>query len=415
MTRILIITGDGSTPDLDYAVFRMREEGFDVTIAAPKKKRLHVVIHQQEPGWDTYVERPWYAMESDASFDEVDPSTFDGLLLPGGRAPEHIRNIDRCVELVRHFVETNKPIGAICRGPLVLLEAGVKGRRLTGNSLIKPRVAMRGAIYVESRGEAVVDGNIVTVNGRPYYHVWIRTFLSMLRGTPVYTGKEAFNSARILMIIEESTSSGHHDYAYFRMLEEGYDVTVAAPVKKPLRTVVHMPFGLDGTWDTFQELPGFIIEPDASLAEIDPSAFAALAIPGGRGPEHLRVDQRCLDIVRHFIQTDKPMAFICHSPQILTEALASLGIKGKRLTAIHHSVKADVIAAGCIWVQTRDAVVDGNIVTTGRRPDYDVWMRAFVNMLNERGINKAKAAESSAFLQAGFPKETEAKEYVAKH
>lgn len=415
MTRILIITGDGSTPDLDYGVFRMREEGFDVTIAAPKKKRLHVVIHQQEPGWDTYVERPWYAMDADASFDEVDPSTFDGLLLPGGRAPEQIRNIDRCVELVRHFVETNKPIGAICRGPLVLLEAGVKGRRLTGNSLIKPRVAMRGAIYVESRGEAVVDGNIVTVIGRPYYHVWIRTFLSLLRGTPVYTGKEAFNSSRILMIIEESTSSGHHDYAYFRMLEEGYDVTVAAPVKKPLRTVVHMPFGLDGTWDTFQELPGFIIMPDASLAEIDPSAFAALAIPGGRGPEHLRVDQRCLDIVRHFLQTDKPMAFICHSPQILTEALASLGIKGKRLTAIHHSVKADVIAAGCIWVQTREAVVDGNIVTAGRRPDYDVWMRAFVNMLNERGINKAKTAESSPFLQAGFPRETEAKDYVAKH
>jgi len=147
-----------------------------------------------------------------------------------------------------------------------------------------------------------------------------------------------------------------------------------------------MPFGLDGTWDTFEELPGFIIVPDASLDEIDPSAFAALIIPGGRGPEHLRVDNRCLDIVRHFLQTDKPMAFICHSPQILTEALVSLGIKGKRLTAIHHSVKADVIAAGCIWVQTREAVVDGNIVTAARRPDYDVWMRAFVTLLKERGI-----------------------------
>ncbi|MBI2210734.1 MAG: DJ-1/PfpI family protein [Deltaproteobacteria bacterium] len=142
------------------------------------------------------------------------------------------------------------------------------------------------------------------------------------------------------MIIEESTSSGHHDYGYFRMLEEGFDVTVAAPKKKPLRTVVHMPFGLDGTWDTFQELPGFIIVPDASLDEIDPSAFAALVIPGGRGPEHLRVDNRCL-------------------------------------------------AAGCIWVQTREAVVDGNIVTAGRRPDYDVWMRAFVSLLKERGIKPA--------------------------
>jgi PfpI family intracellular protease len=405
MTRILVVTGDGSTPDLDYGVFRMREEGFDVTIAAPKKKRLHVVMHQQEEGWDTYRERPWYAMDADASFDEIDPSTYDGLLLPGGRAPEHIRNIERCVEIARHFVESDKPIGAICRGPLVLLEAGLKGRRVTGNSLIRPRVAVRGCAYVESRGEAVVDGNIVTVPGRPYYHVWIRAFLSMLRGKPVYTGKDILHPARILIIIEESTSSGHHDYAYFRMLEEGFDVTVAAPVKKALRTVVHMPFGLDGTWDTFQELPGFIITPDATLDEIDPAAFSALIIPGGRGPEHLRVNNRCLDIVRHFLQADKPSAFICHAPQILTEALFSLGIKGKRLTAIHHSVKADVIAAGCIWVQTREAVVDGNIVTTGRRPDYDVWMRAFVSLLKERGI---RPSELSPLEQAYSPKATAA-------
>jgi PfpI family intracellular protease len=393
MTRILIVTGDGSTPDLDYGVFRMREEGFEVTIAAPKKKRLHVVIHQQEEGWDTYIELPWYAMDADASFDEIDPANFDGLLLPGGRAPEHIRNIDRCVEIVRHFVNSGKPIGAVCRGPLVLLEAGVRGRRLTGNSLIKPRVGIRGCTFVESRGEAVVDGNIVTVCGRPYYHVWIREFLAMLNDLPVKARRETPDAPRILMIIEESTSSGHHDYAYFRMLEEGYDVTVAAPVKKPLRTVVHMPHGLDGTWDTFQELPGFIITPDAALSEIDPSKFAALVIPGGRGPEHLRVDSRCLDIVRHFIQTDKPMAFICHSPQILTEALVSLGIRGKRLTAIPHSVKADVLAADCIWVQTpREAVVDGNIVTAARRPDYDVWMRAFVSLLKARGIRAVEAS-----------------------
>src|SRR3990172_354803 len=148
--------------------------------------------------------------------------------------------------------------------------------------------------------------------------------------------------APIFIIITESSSSGHHDYAYFRMLEEGFDVTVAAPVKKPTRTVVHMPRGLDGTWDTFQELPGLIIEPDASLDEIDPSKFAALIVPGGRGPEHLRVDKRCIDIIRHFLESDKPIASICRGPELLTEALVAAGIKGKRLTAID-SVKADVI------------------------------------------------------------------------
>lgn len=181
MPRILVVTGDGCTPDLDYAVFRMREERFPVTVSAPKKKRLHVVFHQQEQDWDTYVEKPWYAMDADASFDEIDPATFDALLLPGGRAPLYLRNLERCIKIVRHFVESKKPIAAICRGPVILLEAGVKGRRLTGASLIKPRITMCGCTYVDARGEAVVDGNIVTVTGRPYYHVWIRAFLSMLR------------------------------------------------------------------------------------------------------------------------------------------------------------------------------------------------------------------------------------------
>lgn len=183
MTRILIVTGDGCTPDLDYAVFRMREEGFQVTVAAPRKKRLYVVFQQQEDGWDNGIERPWYVTEADAALDDVDPAQFDGLLLPGGRAPVYLRNIERCNTVVRHFLETNKPIAAICRGALVLVSAGAKGRRFTGHSLIRPRIAMGGSTFVETRGEAVRDGNIVTVSGRPYYHVWIRAFLSMLQET----------------------------------------------------------------------------------------------------------------------------------------------------------------------------------------------------------------------------------------
>lgn len=183
MTRILIVTGDGCTPDLDYAVFRMREEGFQVTVAAPRKKRLYVVFQQQEEGWDNGIERPWYVTEADAALDDVDPAQFDGLLLPGGRAPVYLRNIARCNTVVRHFLETNKPIAAICRGALVLVSAGAKGRRFTGHSLIRPRITMGGSTFVETRGEAVRDGNIVTVSGRPYYHVWIRAFLSMLQET----------------------------------------------------------------------------------------------------------------------------------------------------------------------------------------------------------------------------------------
>ena len=61
------------------------------------------------------MELPWYRMNPDAALDEIDPAAFDALVIPGGRAPEFLRNLESCIKIVRHFVETNKPIAAICR------------------------------------------------------------------------------------------------------------------------------------------------------------------------------------------------------------------------------------------------------------------------------------------------------------
>jgi putative intracellular protease/amidase len=384
MNSILIITADGCTPDLDYAVFRMREEQYNVTIAAPKKRRLHVVLHQQEPGWDTYAEIPWYTMDADAALDEIDPSKFDGLMLPGGRAPEDLRHNEHVIRITRHFLEANKPICAISRGPLILLEAGFKGR-LTGHIHIKPRVALyEGCSYIEARDEAVVDGRVVTVTDRPYFHVWIREFLALLRCQP--RPQKPVNPNRVLILIGEASAAGHYDNVYFRMLEEGFQVTTAAPYKKPTRLVIHLTGGLDGSWHPYQELPSLIVNPDASFDEIDPSDYAAIIMPGGRGPEHLRLDQRCINIVRHFYEADKPMAFICHSTPILTDALLACGVKQKRLMGLD-GVKADVIASGYTWVhKPGEAITDGNIVTAWRRPDHDVWLREFMNLLEKRGL-----------------------------
>jgi protease I len=198
--------------------------------------------------------------------------------------------------------------------------------------------------------------------------------------------------ARILFTIAESTSSGIHDYAYFRMLEEGHEVVIAAPVRKPTRTVVIAAGGVNNDVDTFQQLPGVIVDVDASFDEIDPNLYDALVIPGGPGPEYLRANRRCVELVRHFIEHDKPIAAICHGPNAILEALHSLGITGKRISA-NVVLEADVIAAGCIWVHTPGtAVVDGNLVTAWRRPDYDVWMRAFVALLRERNLAVHMAA-----------------------
>lgn len=182
MPRILIITGDfSSSGQLQYSVYRMLEAGFVVTLAAPTRKGLYTVIDHREEGWDYDLEKRGYTLWPDASFNEVDPPLYDGLILPGWRAAEALRNLNRCIVIVRHFVENNKPIASICQGARILIAAGVKGRRMTGLSMIKPDIVASGNTWVDAGGEAVVDGNIVTVSGRPYYHVWMRSFLSMLR------------------------------------------------------------------------------------------------------------------------------------------------------------------------------------------------------------------------------------------
>jgi protease I len=181
MPKVLIISGDGAGPEAEYGLFRMREEGISVTVAAPAKKKLFTVFHQQEPGWDHGRERPWYPLRADAAFDDVKASEYDGLLLPGGRAPVYLRNFPRCIELIRHLLDSGKPISAICRGPILLVSAGVTGKRMAGHPLIRPRLEMGGCTFVDSGGEPVREGNIVTVSGRPYQHIWIREFLSLLR------------------------------------------------------------------------------------------------------------------------------------------------------------------------------------------------------------------------------------------
>jgi protease I len=190
MARILIVTGDfSSSGQLQYAVYRMLEEGFVVTLAAPSRKGLYTVIDQREERWDYDLEKRGYTLWPEASFNEVDPPLYDGLILPGWRAAEALRNLDRCMVIVRHFIENNKPIASICQGPRILIAAGVKGRRMTGLPMIKPDIVASGNTWVDAGGEPVIDGSIVTVSGRPYYHVWMRAFLSLLRERGIASAK----------------------------------------------------------------------------------------------------------------------------------------------------------------------------------------------------------------------------------
>ncbi|MFQ6047902.1 MAG: DJ-1/PfpI family protein, partial [Phycisphaerae bacterium] len=106
MKRILIATGDcAESLEVFYPLHRCREQGWEVQVAAPTRKRLQLVVHDFEPGCETYSEKPGYGLSADLTFNEVEAGRYDGLVIPGGRAPEYIRNSAGMVGVVRAFAE----------------------------------------------------------------------------------------------------------------------------------------------------------------------------------------------------------------------------------------------------------------------------------------------------------------------
>lgn len=161
--KILIITGDaGESFEILYASHRLREADFIPVIAAPIVKRMNLVMHDFEPGWDTYVERPGYQIESNVAFDDVNTADYKAVIIPGGRAPEYLRNDAGVIRIVKEFYDAGKYIFAICHGVQILVTAGlVKNKNITCYEHVKFEVECCGGKYV-TPDEAIQDGKIVT-------------------------------------------------------------------------------------------------------------------------------------------------------------------------------------------------------------------------------------------------------------
>ncbi|MCT7980194.1 DJ-1/PfpI family protein, partial [Laspinema olomoucense] len=133
-----------------------------------------------------YSEKPGHNFTLNATFAEVDPATYDALVIPGGRAPEYIRLNQRVLEITRHFAQENKPIASICHGLQLLAAADVlQGKRCTAYPACGPDVTRAGGTYVAiAVDEAIVDGNLVTAPAWPAHSAWLAEFLKVL-GTKI--------------------------------------------------------------------------------------------------------------------------------------------------------------------------------------------------------------------------------------
>jgi protease I len=183
--KILILTGDFVE---DYEVMvpfqALLMLGHTVHVVCPNKKaREHIVtaIHDFE-GHQTYTEKPGHNFTLNANFSDVVPNAYDGLILPGGRAPEYLRLNERVLQIVRHFAEAKKPIAAICHGLQLMTAAGVvKGRTCTSYPAVGPEVTLAGGKYVEvGMDQAVVDGNFITAPAWPAHPALLAKLLQVM-------------------------------------------------------------------------------------------------------------------------------------------------------------------------------------------------------------------------------------------
>lgn len=154
MKKAIILTADlFEDMELMYPMFRLQEAGWKVDVAAPTKDPIH-----GEAGYGEF--------EPDLLIDEVDPDTYDLLIIPGGSpegAPAVVRKIKKAQEIVQSFFAKKKPVASVCHGPWLLADAGVvKGRHLTSywHDGVPQSVKKAGGLWEDT--EVVVDGNLVT-------------------------------------------------------------------------------------------------------------------------------------------------------------------------------------------------------------------------------------------------------------
>ena len=162
------------------------------------------------------------------------------------------------------------------------------------------------------------------------------------------------------------------------LLMLGHIVHAVCPGKKSGETIKTAIHDFEGD-QTYTEKPGHLFALNASFDEVSPADYDALMIAGGRAPEYLRLNDKVIAAVRHFVDAGKPVAAVCHGAQLLAAADV---IRGKRISA-YPACAPEVKLAGGEYadIAVTDAVTDGQFVTAPAWPAHPAWLAQFVKLL----------------------------------
>jgi len=188
---------------------------------------------------------------------------------------------------------------------------------------------------------------------------------------------------KILMLVGDYVEDYEVMVPFQMLLMVGHEVHAVCPGKKEGQTVATAIHDFEGE-QTYSEKRGHNFRLNATFDAVKEADYDALVIAGGRAPEYLRMTPRVLEITRHFSSSNKPIAAICHGPQILTAAGV---LKGKKCSA-YPAVQSEVELAGGTYVPASagfdNASTDGNLVTAPAWPAHPAWIRAFLEVLGTK-------------------------------
>ncbi len=185
---------------------------------------------------------------------------------------------------------------------------------------------------------------------------------------------------KILMLVGDFVEDYEAMVPFQILTMVGHKVDTVCPDKKPgdtVKTAVHDFIGDQ----TYVELQGHNFAINADFDNVNPEDYDALVIPGGRAPEYLRLNNKVVEIAKHFGEANKPIAAICHGPQILAAADV---LKGKHMIS-YPAVGPECKIAGANYGEVSsgadNAITDGNLVTAPAWPAHPEWMRQFLKVL----------------------------------
>ncbi|MCX7681801.1 MAG: DJ-1/PfpI family protein [Anaerolineae bacterium] len=186
---------------------------------------------------------------------------------------------------------------------------------------------------------------------------------------------------KILMLVGDFAEDYEVMVPFQALQMVGHTVHAVCPGKKAgekVRTAIH---DFEGD-QTYSEKVGHNFTLNATFDEVDAAQYDALLIPGGRAPEYIRLNDKVIAMVKHFAEADKPIAAICHGPQVL----AAAGVLAGKQCSAYPAVGPDVNNAGGTWVDVgyTEGLVDGKLVTAAAWPAHPDWLAKFLEVLGTK-------------------------------